>query len=49
MSQSTFGVNVMSFSPWGSTWDTECYAHSQHIVQEISFAPEKPVPPMFAA
>ena len=25
MSQSTFGVNVMSFSPWGSTWDTECY------------------------
>ena len=29
--------------------DTESYAHSQHIVQEISFAPEKPVPPMFAA
>lgn len=25
MSQSTFGVNVTSFSPWGSTWDTEYY------------------------
>ena len=29
--------------------DTESYAHSQHIVQETSPAPEKPVPPMFAA
>lgn len=31
------------------SWDTESYAHSQHIVQETSPAPEKPVPPMFAA
>lgn len=31
-SQSTFGVNVMSFSPWVSVWDTESYPYIASIV-----------------